>query len=77
MAVTEGDQFKNLLTGKSYSVTRVKDYSVILGSEDGLNQVLTCQENLGLFYEKIMNGAVRRNSTSRPASKGRKEAFVE
>ena len=58
MRITEGDQFKNLGTGKSYSVKEIKNSSVILESEDRLNQVFTRQETVNLFYEKIMDGAV-------------------
>ena len=53
MIVTERDRFKSLLTAKNYNVKLVKDYSVILESEDGSSQVLTNEENLQLFYQKI------------------------
>jgi len=56
MTVTEGDRFKSLLTEKNYNVKLVRDYSVVLESEDGSSQVLTDEENLYLFYEKILNG---------------------
>ena len=56
MLVTEGDRVKSLLTEKNYNVKLVKDYSVVLESEDGLSHVLTNEENLGLFYEKLLNG---------------------
>ncbi len=55
MIVTEKDRFKSLLTQKNYNVKLVKDYSVILESEDGLSQVLTSEENLELFYKKILD----------------------
>ncbi len=55
MIVTEKDRFKSLLTEKNYNVKLVKDYSVILESEDGLSQVLTNEENLQLFYKKILD----------------------
>ena len=38
------------------AVKLVEDYSVILEAEDGASQVLTNEENLGLFYEKLLNG---------------------
>ena len=57
MLVTEGDRVKSLLTERNYSVKFVKDYSVVLESEDGLSQVLTNEENLQLFYKKLLNGA--------------------
>ncbi len=53
MAVMEGDKFKSLLTEKNYFVKLINDYAVILESEDGLSQILTYQENLRLFYERI------------------------
>ncbi len=53
MIVSKGDRFKSLLTEKQYNVKWIKDYSVILESEDGSSQVLTSEENLHLFYEKI------------------------
>ena len=56
MTVTEGDRFKSLLTEKNYHLKLIKDYSVVLESEDGSSQVLTDEENLYLFYEKILNG---------------------
>ena len=56
MTVTEGDRVKSLLTEKNYNVKLVRDYSVVLESEDGSSQVLTDEENLYLFYEKILNG---------------------
>ncbi len=55
MIVTEKDRFKSLLTQKNYNVKSVKDYSVILESDDGLSQVLTNEENLQLFYKKILD----------------------
>jgi len=57
MLVTEGDRVKSFLTEKNYNVKVVGDYSVILESEDGASQVLTNEENLGLFYEKLLNGS--------------------
>ena len=56
MTVTEGDRFKSLLTEKNYNVKLIRDYSVVLESEDGSSQVLTDEENLYLFYGKILNG---------------------
>jgi hypothetical protein len=56
MTVTEGDRFKSLLTEKNYHLKLIKDYSAVLESEDGSSQVLTDEENLYLFYEKILNG---------------------
>ena len=55
MIVTERDRFKSLLTQKNYNVKLIKDYSVILESEDGSSQVLTNEENLQLFYKKILD----------------------
>ncbi len=59
MIVVKGDQFKSLLTERRYNVKWIKDYSVILESEDGSSQVLTSEENLHLFYERIETGSLR------------------
>ncbi len=59
MIVAKGDQFKSLLTERKYNVKWIKDYSVILESEDGSSQVLTSEENLHLFYERIETGGLR------------------
>jgi len=53
MIVTERDRFKSLFTERNYNVKLVRDYSVILESEDGSSQVLTNRENLLLFYKRI------------------------
>ncbi len=55
MIVSEKDRFKSLLTQKNYNVKSVKDYSVILESDDGLSQVLTNEENLELFYKRLLD----------------------
>jgi hypothetical protein len=52
---TIGEIFKSSLTGKAYEVIRITDQMVIFKSLNGLNQVLTGKDNLGLFYEKVFS----------------------
>ena len=70
MLVTAGDRFKSHLTEKNYNVKLIRDYSVILESEDGSSQVLTNEGNLDLFYERILNG-----EGNTPGAKSRTENF--
>jgi len=58
-----GDRLKSILTGKLYEVKMVKDMSVLLESEDRKSQVFTEKENLNLFYEKVENENLPKDST--------------
>jgi hypothetical protein len=59
-----GDRLKSILTGKVYEVKMVKGLSVLLESEDRRSQVLTEKGNLNLFYEKVENENVSKDSNS-------------
>jgi hypothetical protein len=59
-----GDRLKSILTGKVYEVKMVKGMSVLLESEDRRSQVLTEKGNLNLFYEKVENENVSKDSNS-------------
>jgi hypothetical protein len=59
-----GDRLKSILTGKVYEVKMVKGLSVLLESEDRKSQVLTEKGNLNLFYEKVENENVSKDSNS-------------
>ncbi|NWG01287.1 MAG: hypothetical protein HXY44_00340 [Syntrophaceae bacterium] len=50
-----GEIFKSSRTRKMYEVRRILDQMVILQSLNGLSEVLTGKENLGLFYEKVFS----------------------
>jgi hypothetical protein len=50
-----GEILRSSLTGKVYEVRRILDQMVILQSLNGMNQVLTGNENLSLFYEKVFS----------------------
>jgi hypothetical protein len=59
-----GDRLKSTLTGKVYEVKMVKGMAVLLESEDRRSQVLTEKGNLNLFYEKVENEKVSKDSNS-------------
>jgi hypothetical protein len=59
-----GDRLKSILTGKVYEVKMVKGMSVLLESEDRRSQVLTEKGNLNLFYEKVENKDLSKDSNS-------------
>ncbi|MCJ7746471.1 MAG: hypothetical protein MUP27_01905 [Desulfobacterales bacterium] len=59
-----GDRLKSILTGKVYEVKMVKGLSVLLESEDRRSQVLTEKGNLNLFYEKVENKDLSKDSNS-------------
>ena len=59
-----GDRLKSILTGKVYEVKMVKGLSVLLESEDRRSQVLTEKANLNLFYEKVENKDLSKDSNS-------------
>jgi len=48
-----GEKLKSSLTGLVYEVKLIKGISVLLESIDRRSQVLTEEENLDIFYEKI------------------------
>jgi len=48
-----GEIFRSKLTGKDYELRKITDHMAVLHSLDGLSQILTGGDNLGLFYEKI------------------------
>ena len=56
-----GEKLKSTLTGKVYEVKMAKGISVVLESIDRRSQVLTEEENLNLFYEKIEDNNLLKN----------------
>jgi hypothetical protein len=50
-----GEKLKSTFTGLVYEVKLVKGISVVLESMDRRSQVLTEEENLNIFYEKVEN----------------------
>jgi len=48
-----GEKLKSTLTGMVYEVKMIKGISVLLEAMDRKSQVLTEEENLDIFYEKI------------------------
>jgi hypothetical protein len=56
-----GEKLKSTLTGKVYEVKLVKGISVLLESMDRRSQVLTEEENLSIFYEKIEGNNLSNN----------------
>ncbi len=60
---TIGEKLKSTLTGMVYEVKLIKGISVILESIDRRSQVLTEEENLNIFYEKIEDNKLLKNST--------------
>jgi hypothetical protein len=53
-----GEKLKSSLTGLVYEVKLIKGISVVLESTDRRSQVLTEEENLSIFYEKIENNSL-------------------
>jgi hypothetical protein len=53
-----GEKLKSTLTGMVYEVKMVKGFSVILESIDRRSQILTEEENLNIFYEKIEDNSL-------------------
>jgi hypothetical protein len=60
---TIGEKLKSTLTGKIYEVKMAKGISVVLESTDRRSQVLTEEENLDLFYEKIEGNSLSNDLT--------------
>jgi hypothetical protein len=60
---TIGEKLKSTLTGIIYEVKMVKGISVVLESMDRRSQVLTEEENLNIFYEKIENNSLSKDLT--------------
>jgi len=58
---TIGERLRSILTEKVYEVKMVKGMSVVLESIDKRTQVLTEEENLNLFYEKIEDNNLLKN----------------
>ena len=54
--------FKDLKTGKIYSMRRINGVMVILETEDGLNRILTRQEDLDDAFQKITKDEPREQS---------------
>ena len=48
-----GDKFKSIFTGKVYAVKLINDRLVFLESDDKLNRVLTEEDNLKSFYQRV------------------------
>ena len=46
-------RFKDLKTGRIYSMSRINGVMVILETKDGLNRILTRQEDLKHSFQKI------------------------
>ena len=58
-----GEKLRSTLTGLVYEVKMVKGISVLLESIDRRSQVLTEEENLDLFYEKIEGNSLSKDLT--------------
>ncbi len=58
-----GEKLKSTLTGQVYEVKMVKGIAVLLESIDRRSQVLTEEENLNLFYEKIEGNNLSKDLT--------------
>ncbi len=56
-----GEKLKSSLTGLVYEVKLIKGISVLLESMDRRSQVLTEEENLNIFYEKIEGNNLLKN----------------
>ena len=56
-----GEKVKSSLTGLVYEVKLIKGISVLLESIDRRSQVLTEEENLNIFYEKIEDNSSLKN----------------
>ena len=56
-----GEKLKSSLTGLVYEVKLIKGISVLLESIDRRSQVLTEEENLNIFYEKIEDNSSLKN----------------
>jgi len=46
-------RFKDIKSGKVYSMRRINGVMVILETDDGLNRIWTCQEDLKDSFEKL------------------------
>ncbi len=62
MTTMTGDRLRNNLTGTTYKVKVIKGKLVVLETEDGSSQLLTGKDCLKLFYEKIENAEMQRQS---------------
>ncbi len=62
MTAMTGDRLRNNLTGTTYKVKVIKGKLVVLETEDGSSQLLTGKDCLKLFYEKIENAEMQRQS---------------
>ena len=51
--MTNQQRFKDLKTGKIYSMRRINGVMVILETKDGLNRILTRQEDLEHSFQEI------------------------
>ena len=58
-----GEKLKSTLTGLVYEVKVVKGIAVLLESMDRRSQVLTEEENLNLFYEKVEDNSLSKDLT--------------
>jgi hypothetical protein len=56
-----GEKLKSTLTGMVYEVKMIKGISVLLEAMDRKSQVLTEEENLSIFYEKIEGNNLSKN----------------
>ncbi len=66
--IKKGDRVKNDLSQKVYKVSMVKKEWILLEEEDGLNQVLTGQNSIGLSFQMIKDEDVPINFTPKMKS---------
>jgi hypothetical protein len=55
MPITEGDRFRDKLTGQSFVVKKIMDRTIILEAEDGPNRFCLSDGIVELFFDKAEN----------------------
>jgi hypothetical protein len=55
MPITEGDRFRDKLTGQSFIVKKIMDRTIILEAEDAPNRFCLSDGIVELFFDKAEN----------------------